>query len=228
MFGSKQLTTVAEETIWEHKLVFAQVSEGVRYVRYHKNREEVRLLIPGKATNYNLTPRIPAPHHLDSATHLMIKLPTPIVVGPWDSVNLTLKIPTDVTVSIGDYEIDNFPLGRIKYALYGPPESGFLCRYVVANDREVEEEFQATFSLNIFNKLAKPVTVSKFVIKPVEWGVYLDEGGLAYNDTVYLTILDERKAEVTTESAMMNVRKRLIPIIPAATGRTVLIMIHGY
>jgi len=67
------------------------------------------------------------------ATHMMLKLTSPIVLDPKSHVDAYLTMPIEIAVvrsTTTDVQmVDVFSLGKIKYALYGIPENGIICRY---------------------------------------------------------------------------------------------------
>lgn len=118
--------------------------------------------------------------NITNVNYLMVKFPEPITLLPKSSTHLNLKIPTNLGVFVGDTLIDFVPLGRVKYALYGPSDLGDLCRYVdekVVNS--TPKEFLGDMSINITSAYDGSLNFSRVVI-PIEGIMVL----LLYNDQI--------------------------------------------
>lgn len=66
-------------------------------------------------------------------SYMMLKLTTPLVLDPKSHVDAYLTMPIEIGVthaSGSDVKIiDAFSIGLPKYALYGTPDLGYICRY---------------------------------------------------------------------------------------------------
>ena len=71
---------------------------------------------------------------------LMLRLRADLVVPPGDSLTGYLSAPVDVSVRVGDVEIDRFTVCREKYALYGKDNVGVITRYWVTSFSRDEPE----------------------------------------------------------------------------------------
>jgi hypothetical protein len=109
------------------------------------------------------------------ATHMMLKLASPIVLDPKSHVDAYLTMPIEIAVvrSITDdvHMIDMFSLGKIKYALYGIPENGIICRYhetkISPDIPETAPYKEAALRVHFHNYTGRISTISRLVF-PIE------------------------------------------------------------
>jgi uncharacterized protein len=125
-------------------------------------------------------PPIFTPREISSAAYLKFK--SPVVVDPRSEVIVYCKMPIEIGVfrQTDDEElmIDAFSPAPQRYALYGSPESGVVCRYADTEAAAAEEQVQVTkyyealVRIRIRNEIQNVVKVTK-VILPLS-GVVLD------------------------------------------------------
>ncbi|AFK22099.1 hypothetical protein Py04_0497 [Pyrococcus sp. ST04] len=89
---------------------------------------------------------LPAPAKGYGVKLMMIRLDRPVAVSPGKRVEGFLSVPIEVSVRVGDVEIDRFSVGREKYALYGTLESGVIVRYARAR---LESEAKAVGNVKV-------------------------------------------------------------------------------
>ncbi|MEM1819301.1 MAG: DUF432 domain-containing protein [Sulfolobales archaeon] len=143
---------------------------------------------------------IPPLGNMTNVNYLMVRFPEPITLLPKSSTYLNLKVPTNLGVFVGDTLIDSIPLGRVKYALYGPSDLGDLCRYVdekVVNS--TPKEFLGDMSVNITSAYDSNLNLSRVVI-PIEgmMVLLLHDGQIKFNE-VSIRCLSPQHVEVFTK-----------------------------
>ena len=131
-------------------------------------------------------PPIFTPREIASTAYL--KFNSPVVVDPRSEVIVYCKMPIEIGVfrQSEDEEllIDAFSPAPQRYALYGSPESGVVCRYADTEAASAEEQarptkyYEALVRIRIRNEIQNVVKVTK-VILPLS-GVVLDH---AHDDT---------------------------------------------
>ncbi len=114
--------------------------------------------------------------------NMYLKFRSPVFVDQRSEVHIHAKMPIEVGVyrQSDDEELmmDAFSPAHQRYALYGSPDSGVVCRYLetdpVASQEELKaEKYQeAGVSIHIRNEIDNIVKVSKVII-PLD-GVVLD------------------------------------------------------
>lgn len=116
------------------------------------------------------------------ARNIYLKFKSPVVLDQNSEAEVFAKMP----IEIGVYRqtkgeevlLDAFSLQRQRYALYGPPENGVVCRYIETevgvgkDDINPKKYEEALVKIRIKNAIDNVVKVSK-VIVPME-GVILD------------------------------------------------------
>ncbi|MEM0030604.1 MAG: DUF432 domain-containing protein [Candidatus Nitrosocaldus sp.] len=143
------------------------------------------------------------PQPANYAKHLLLKFKDPLVMDTKSSLECYIKIP----VEVGIFEmydgrttmIDVFATKLIKYALYGMPENGVICRYrestVYFNMPRAEPFAEAVAHVRLHNYLDRIVTVSMLVI-PIEGIDLYYSGTEAMLDTVSTIIRQGVRNEV--------------------------------
>lgn len=226
-FGAREVGAVLSERIGDYEINVVAKENTTKYTRSLNGKELVNLAIAGKALTYSISPRPPGRGRLRSATHLMVRLPHQLLIGPMDSVRVEYAVPADVEVKVGDYAVDWFPLRRMKYALYGSPERGHICRYLRAEElASAGQEYFMRFTLQVTNSSEEPAKVTKFVVPLNAVSTYVDTGGRAYSDTILMNVIDRRRAVVRTAVAVRYYTKKLILVARRAVKTFV--MLYGY
>lgn len=226
-FGAREVGAVLSERIGDYEINVVAKENTTKYTRSLNGKELVNLAIAGKALTYSISPRPPGRGRLRSATHLMVRLPHQLLIGPMDSVRVEYAVPADVEVKVGDYTVDWFPLRRMKYALYGSPERGHICRYLRAEElASAGQEYFMRFTLQVTNSSEEPAKVTKFVVPLNAVSTYVDTGGRAYSDTILMNVIDRRRAVVRTAVAVRYYTKKLILVARRAVKTFV--MLYGY
>ncbi len=171
-----------------------EVKSGVIYRRFRGSEIVKNLFIASKSKYLEIYPEAPMIYGLKTADCILVRLSAPLVVLPYSRVEVELSVPLDAVVKVKDRVIDSFPLGPHKYALYGSPERGNLCRYVVAGD--ASRVLAGRFTLKVQSKFGKTAVLRKFLIPESSWSVYVDREGKFFLDTISITIANERMATI--------------------------------
>ncbi len=118
---------------------------------------------------------------------LMLRLAEPLVVAPRRKVTLSLCVPVDIVAVLDDHLVDVRPSARVKYALYGSLDKGFIARIV----RDSEPPC-ARLRVTVFNAGARPVTVTRVVFPGYMLNIcyHVDEE-VAHASDIVLTVLDD-------------------------------------
>jgi hypothetical protein len=116
------------------------------------------------------------------SSHVYLKFTSPIVLDQQSSTEFYTAFPIEITVyrQSGEEELmlDAFSLSKPKYALYGSPEKGILCRFAIADIWSSREESkpvkykEALAHVVVKNDIDNIVSISKLVF-PID-GVVLD------------------------------------------------------
>lgn len=143
------------------------------------------------------------PQPANYAKHLLLKFKDPLVMDTKSSLECYIKMP----VEVGIFEmydgratmIDVFATKLIKYALYGMPDNGVICRYrestVYFKMPKAEPLAEAVAHVRLHNYLDRVVTVNMLVI-PIEGIDLYYYGSEAMLDTVNAVIKQGIRNEV--------------------------------
>lgn len=154
-------------------------------------------------------------------SHMLLKLITPLVLDPKSHVDAYLTMPIEIGIirsSEGDVQIiDSFSVGRPKYALYGNPEAGILCRYYETrinseiprvtpySEAVVRAHFHNyTEKINTINRIVFPIESADFYYLKNE--AYYSDIEVVINEKLLQTILaiDVIDAEWVGERTNLN------------------------
>jgi len=191
------------------KLLFKRIDESLVELRASARWYELSLLISAKPTDaIALRPSAPRGGRV-AVDCVLAKLEKPLVLVPGSSASASLRIPLDLEVAVNGHVAVSIPLARVKYALYGPPDLGVLCRYAGPElAREAEPQAFGELVAHFSSKARAPCTVAKVVLPLEGLGVYELEGGAVALSDVAVSVEDCSVAEVETSSG-----------IPSAAGQ---------
>ncbi|WP_048151091.1 DUF432 domain-containing protein [Palaeococcus ferrophilus] len=125
MFGEHELRTQFIK-IADTKIHLLEERGGL--LRYRRDDVERLIKVSGEKLKI-----LPAPAEGYGVRLLMIKLKSPIALPPRESIDGFVSAPVEVSVKIGNLQVDRFIPGKEKYALYGTLEAGVICRYHVSD-----------------------------------------------------------------------------------------------
>ena len=106
------------------------------------------------------------------AFYIYLRFSRNVTLAPFSTIQVNVGIPIDVEASIPsietegvvrNFKIDIIELTDIRYALYGKPERGLLCRYHEVRIGRWNWILEAPLSVLLVNESEKPVTVNRIV-----------------------------------------------------------------
>ncbi len=134
--------------------------------------------------------------------HLLVELNKPLIIETGVKDIFYAKFPVEIGVFLVDKkdveEIDIFTKTKPKYTLYGPPESGIVCKWwksdLYYEKPEVDKLYEGIIKVEIENKYFEWMEINKIVF-------WAPDMKLFYNDhaymRAYLTILKKTVGETT-------------------------------
>jgi len=98
---------------------------------------------------------------------IYIDLARSIIIPPGKKIELSLPIPIDMKVVLMDgneeTEIASIPR-ELKYALYGPPDIGRICRYKKVLEEAKKNEPIYNIKVTAYNRFEEPMTLTRIII----------------------------------------------------------------
>jgi len=211
----------------EYRLVFEPLNaHEIVYRRVRRGQIERELLVALGANRLLVLPIAPMPGPIDTGL-LMLRLRPPIALGEGAKLSITVRIPLGVGVFLGDRRLDAFSLAPPKYAVYGSPMDGALCRYIELDLRgEERSSLEGYAELRFVNNVGSPVRVSRIVVPSEGLWPYMDLEGEVYFAGVAFNAVDERSAEVVggLEPPAPSTR----PVLGKKPRITTFVMRYGY
>ncbi|MEM0199213.1 MAG: DUF432 domain-containing protein [Desulfurococcaceae archaeon] len=197
LFGKHYVADRLEFNLNQGRVVLERLSgELVRLSVSSKNGVMEKLLYASESTPIYTKPIPPFSGPLDVSC-LYLVLNEPIVVPPFAKIEMVQELPVDLGVFLGEVIVATLPLGRVKYALYGVPDMGDVCRYA---DSQIRSSYVALAKalLRITSTSKNTVEVGKLVV-PIQSStvVYTDKGSLFFSD-VSVDIVTPHHIEVHT------------------------------
>jgi hypothetical protein len=159
-----------------NKIVFGSAGSAFRYRRYEGDKlASESMIVTDSAEAYlGIFPNPPIRTPREVAKNVYIKFKAPVIVDHRSVAVLYSKIPVEIGVyrQHKDEEllIDVFSLAPPRYALYGSPESGVLCRYIEAeavteeSALEVKKYEEAKVRIRVTNDINNVIKVNKIII----------------------------------------------------------------
>ena len=166
-------------SIGDNKIVLGMVGQGFKYTRYEgdKQASESLIVTDSKEVRIGIFPVPPIKTPKEIARNVYLKFKAPVIIDHRSVAVLYSKIPIEIGVyrQHKDEEllIDVFSLAPPRYALYGSPESGVVCRYFEAeavteeSSLDVKKYEEAKVRIRVTNDINNVIKVSKIII-PVE------------------------------------------------------------
>lgn len=161
------------------------------YLYRRKKKENIiseSIIFQDKGSKFGIYPIRPISQPQILGHHIMIKVDPQILLPPNSNITHKLTMPIEIGVftssgGINNHQIDSFSLTNPKYALYGLPETGYICRYYKSNSKNSEnvtKYHEALIIMKFENTLDDWVTVNKIVMDAYMIDFYIK------NDDVYL------------------------------------------
>lgn len=178
------------------------------YERYEGEKRAASRFIDTSVSNelhlciYPVAP-VHTPQPANYARHLLLKFKDPLVMDTKSALECYIKMPVEVGI-FEKYDnrvtmIDVLATKLMKYALYGMPDNGVVCRYrestVYFKMPKAEPFAEAVAHVRLHNYLDRIVTVNMLVI-PIEGIDLYYSGSEAMLDTVNAVIRQGVRNEV--------------------------------
>lgn len=145
-----------------------------------------------------IMPHLPIGGRLSSEC-LLVRFPYETYVPPGEDVTLQQLVPVDVGLYSGGALIAVVPV-RPRYALYGPPDLGSICRYASHTlVQDLDPCLRASFNVKLVNNSKVIVRASRVIVPLRGLGLYLTSMRLPVLTSVKLVAFGQSHAEVTTE-----------------------------
>jgi len=182
IFGRHTLRSGMEEETAEvggNTIVLGSIGSAFTYRRYEGDKvaSESLIVTDTKVTYVGLFPNPPIKTPKEVAKNVYIKFKSPMIIDQRSISVLYSKIPIEIGVyrqhEDEEFLIDVFSLARQRYALYGSPESGVVCRFIEAeavtdkSTLDVRKYEEAMVRIRVNNGIDNVIKVSKIII-PVE------------------------------------------------------------
>ena len=153
------------------------------YQRDCRGDKVKRYLLAEDQTKVMINPVEPVNKPKALTSYLLIKFEKPVIVGPKSeyTVYLTFPVETGMYVSKnGQYmNFDIFTLSRQKYAIYGNPANGVLCKYwkseVHSAPPSPDPLYEGVMELKISNETTRWTKVTKAVFNAAEMKIYFSD-----------------------------------------------------
>lgn len=162
-----------------NKVVVSSAGPAFKYVRYEGDAlaSDSLIVTDARETHLGIFPNPPLRTPREVAKNVFIKFKSPVIVDHRSVAVLYSKIPIEIGVyrQHKDEEllIDVFSLSPPRYALYGTPDSGVVCRYIEADAvteesaLEVKQYEEARVRIRVTNDINNVIKITKIII-PIE------------------------------------------------------------
>ncbi len=171
MFGEYKLS--GELFIEKHglKISVKETTKGIfKYYRCFQNISTIKTVV-SENPYLGIYPLPPIGLRPFTVEHVYLKLRSPITLSPNKKTEIYFKAPANIGVTVLENEkhiiIDNISLVKEKYALYGPIESGVLCRFYVTDAYNKEPLItlsEAVVKAKVINESNNFIEISKLII----------------------------------------------------------------
>ncbi len=182
ILGTHRIATNTKDyqlAVGDYKMIFDRSGQSLSYKRFKgEDLKSERIIMSEKdPLIVGIFPNPPLFTPQQLSKNVYVKFRVPVIVDQKSEVVIYAKIPIELGVyrQADDEEmlIDSFSLTQQRYALYGPPESGVVCRYIetdVSTDAEgvsPSKYQEAHARIKITNGIDNVISVSKVII-PME------------------------------------------------------------
>jgi hypothetical protein len=182
------------------RLVFKRVSKDLLRITKDVNGYKAsKVLNVREDSTLSLRPLPPSGTSIN-VDYILIKFSEPITLIPKSSMTLEVKIPVDLGVYVGNSLADSVPLSKVKYALYGPPDLGVLCRYIDQGiTNTVSPKVLGSINIIVNSVLDTVLSVSRVVIPINGLITYLTYDDEIFFNVVEVRVTDKNRIEVYTK-----------------------------
>lgn len=165
------------------------------YARQSADGDTVKRTICAKSENVNIeiSPLLPVHTPSYKTDFFFLRFTEPIYI----TQNATAQVLVPLPIEIGVFLIDDVQEGMIdcfscdplnsRFALYGTPEDGILCKYAktAPSIPAASAPFtHAQFKIEITNELEEPATISKVVFPATDHDLYYHKNNVAMDGLV--------------------------------------------
>ncbi len=156
------------------------------------------------------------PIQVEVSTHLMIRLIEPLIVAPRSNLKVYVRAPIGAGIYATEGKshklIDFFGPAPFKYALYGTPASGTVCRFhrtEASSGVPQPKLWEAVTMVSMENTSGEFVEVRNIVYPLLNADIYVDGDGGAYVEAAHLLIENRGVGRVTlkNEAPLSGLRK---------------------
>jgi len=175
-YGIYTISENFEFTFPNIEIKIERVGEHVfSYIRKDAENNIIKKVIPSISSDLTLElcPIRPLNHPAPRTSHIYLDFETPIFLSENSAATVFVRCPIEIGVFLvhGGHKdsLDWFTCDPInsRFCLYGPPESGTLCKYTNSEIVESYEDsipfYNAVLKIDIKNQLNKGFTISKIV-----------------------------------------------------------------
>ena len=211
-YGEYTIEQKVEKHFGPNKLVMFRVDHNkYEYQRFQNGNLVVeKILASDRSLALGIFPIAPINTPSKYGSHSMLKLLTPLVLDPKSHIDAYLTMPIEIGVvrsSETDVQIiDAFSVGQPKYALYGTPELGIICRYyetsIHAEIPKIVPHIEAILRVHYHNYTDKINTVNRIVF-PIEGADFYYRKNEAYYNDIEL-IINHKLMQTVTDIDVVN------------------------
>jgi hypothetical protein len=200
VFGTYTLSTDIKED--DVEITVEGKGKRKRYFR-RVGKDEIEKVIYAKGGNLVICPVEPVNLPQEGvAEHLLIELNKNLIIESGVTDTIYVKFPIEIGVFLVDTRdverIDLFTKTKSKYILYGPPETGIICKWwksdIFDDKPSVQKLSEGILKVEIANKYYEWVELTKMVFRAYDMKVFYDD--FAYIKA-RLTILNKSIGETT-------------------------------
>ncbi|ADM28169.1 Protein of unknown function DUF432 [Ignisphaera aggregans DSM 17230] len=202
IFRSFTIDTIASINIRDRDIVFKRIDkEKVELIESVKSIIRVsRILSIPNNSSIELRPLPPSGYGIN-VDFLYISLPQPLSLIPKTQTLTTIDIPIDIGIYVNNNLIHKISPSIIKYALYGPPNTGVLCRYIDSNIiANTPKDYLGIMHISMINNHKEVVNINKIIIPIKGLIVCLYNKQKPIYNLVHVDISNENYVEVYTDT----------------------------
>jgi hypothetical protein len=169
-------------------LTFSRLGKNkFSYTRQSNQNEYIKKIIQAESENFNIELAPVLPIHVPSykTDFFFIRFVDPLYISQHTTSEFLISFPIEVGVFVIEQNrpggIDYFSCDPInaRFALYGPPENGKLCKYTIISLEEkqpVNQPFiHAQLKIELENHLEEGTTVRKLVFPVTDHDLYFHD-----------------------------------------------------
>lgn len=134
---------------------------------------------------------------------LYLKLDNELILKPNDNIRLNINLPLDLGIYIDSILIETIPLSNVKYALYGPPDLGDICRLIdLRQEKNLSNVVKAELEIIFESRAEGTIGISKIIAPLNGLSVFRDENSRLKLQTIEVVVYSSTRVEVTTKTTI--------------------------